>query len=126
MEKDLFENESIPNVINTTTTIPSSLELLESLTDRESRDLAKDKPSIAKLKKALENLTQEPLIIKKTVLSLKERYELAWKTVYNKLPSWRQKEIDNTRGSDTFGNRQQDKDFIQQVASIAESDPLEA
>ncbi len=54
----------------------------------------------------------------KTLTDMAERYRKAWKTVYNRLPEWRRKEIDERIKNGTMG---EDKtDFSRQVAALAE------
>jgi uncharacterized protein (DUF1697 family) len=55
-------------------------------------------------------------------LSMAIRYENAWKSVYSKLPKWRQNEIDNQLKSGRLSNKDWDTDFVQQVVVLAESD----
>jgi hypothetical protein len=55
-----------------------------------------------------------------------ERYKRAWTKTYDKQQEWRRKEIDNSQKNGTFGVKDWDDDFVQQVVSLAESnDPLE-
>jgi hypothetical protein len=59
-------------------------------------------------------------------LSFSERYKLAWKSVYSKLPKWRQEEIDNQLKTGRLSDKEWDKDFVQRVTALAESDDLQA
>jgi hypothetical protein len=60
-------------------------------------------------------------------LSMSERYKKSWEIVYKKQPEWRRKEIDIQLKSGKLSDKECDKDFIQQVASLAEDGtPLEA
>lgn len=55
-------------------------------------------------------------------LSMSDRYEKAWESIYNKLPSWRKNEIDKQLKTGTLSNKHWDKDFVQQVTALAELD----
>jgi len=75
----------------------------------------------AKLEKAVKEK-------KKTTvdLSMVDRYANAWKRVYSKLPTWRQKEIDNQLKTGKLSNKQWDIDFVRQVIALAEIDDPQA
>jgi hypothetical protein len=64
--------------------------------------------------------------MKSVSLSFSDRYKLAWKSVYSKLPKWRQEEIDNQLKTGTLSDKEWDKDFVQRVTALAESDDLQA
>lgn len=53
--------------------------------------------------------------------NMARRYEQAFKTVYNRLPEWRKKEVDNYTRGDTLPLLSHEKDFARQVAALAES-----
>lgn len=90
---------------------PGSVGHLESLMDRLSGGLK----------------TVHVKQTKKVSVELWERYKKAWTICYNKLSDFRKKEIDLERKNGTLGDKDRDKDFVRQVASLAESDdPLEA
>lgn len=52
--------------------------------------------------------------------TMADKYREAWIRVYLKLPPWRQKEVDNYTKGDNLPLKGHEKDFAQQVASIAE------
>jgi hypothetical protein len=55
-------------------------------------------------------------------LSFSERYKLAWKSVYSKLPKWRQEEIDNQLKTGKLSDKEWDKDFVQHIIVEAEKE----
>lgn len=59
-------------------------------------------------------------------LSMEDQYANAWKIVYNKLPKWRQNELDNQLKSGKLSDKDWDTDFVQQVIALAESDDPQA
>ena len=47
----------------------------------------------------------------------KEKYELAWRKCYLKLPHWKKRELDEGKGNDRVGNQ-----LAKEVVSLAESE----
>lgn len=123
INQDLWENEPICNL----QTIDNPLRNLETMMSRASKKIAENKPSIKKLREALKQHAEKQEIKNNTPkpeLSLKQRYEVAYNKCYNKLSDLRKKEIDSAKISGIFGDSQRDKEFIRQVASLAESTVL--
>lgn len=82
---------------------------------------AKDK---AKLEKAVkEGKTKK---IGSVPISMAERYVMAWRNVYAKLPKWRKNEFDNQLKSGRLSDKEWDNDFVRQVVALAESDDPQA
>lgn len=98
-------------------TVDHPLRNLESAMCRRANILSKS--NLKGLVNKLESLQNKPL---NKELSPKERYELAWKVSYQKLPKYRKIEIDESLKCGKFGECERDKDFIRLVASLAESD----
>lgn len=59
-------------------------------------------------------------------LTMADQYERSWKSVYSKLPKWRQNEIDNQLKSGRLSDKEWDNDFVRQVVALAESDDPQA
>jgi hypothetical protein len=98
---------------------PEDVTEFESQISKQAAKLPeKDRKKLEKAVKEKKNVTVH--------LPMKERYERAWKQVYNGLPNWRQKEIDNQMKSGILSDKDWDEDFVQQVTAIAESDELQA
>jgi 6-pyruvoyl-tetrahydropterin synthase len=49
-------------------------------------------------------------------------YKRAWKIVYDRLPKWRQNEIDNQLKTGRLSDKDWDNDFVRQITDVAESD----
>ncbi len=87
----------------------------------------KSKPTKASKSAVTSKVTEKKVVVSSATMTMAERYKAAWKIIYQKQELWRQKEIDNSQKNGTFGNRDWDTDFVQQVAALAESDnPLAA
>lgn len=122
-QEELWQNEDICNIQTT----EHPLKNLESLMASLSKQLAVNKPSIKNLRSAIKKVEQEkPVqkakVVEKKPLTMQERYELSWKICYNKLNELRKKEVDSEQKSGTLGSKDRDKEFISQVAKLAESD----
>lgn len=91
--KDLWDNETSWNVSKPKKFVPLTVE------------------SFKELKKS------SPLTELETMAS---RYRKAFKTVYNSLPEWRKKEVDNYTKGDTLPLKGHERDFAQRVAVLAE------
>ena len=96
-------------------------------------DLQKIKPLesfMAKKSKQVETYTPPTSTVTSKVLTIKkltmaDRYRNAWKTIYDNLPEWRQKEVDNfSKDGRVLTSRE--KDFVQRVAVLAEHEPQTA
>jgi hypothetical protein len=111
-----MEFESNHNECNLQT-VDHPLRNLESAMSRRANILSKS--NLKGLVNRLEALQNKPL---NKELSPKERYELAWKISYQRLPEYRQKEIDESLKCGKFGECERDNDFIRQITSLAESD----
>lgn len=57
-------------------------------------------------------------------IPMAEKYAAAWKGLYEKLPVWRKKEIDNQLKTGTLSDKDWDNDFVQQITALAESDDV--
>ena len=83
---------------------------------RKSKCVVRDSPSTR-------TETNVVLTIKK--LTMADRYRNAWKTVYDNLPEWKQKEVDNfPKDGKVLTSRE--KDFVRRVAALAEQEPQAA
>lgn len=58
--------------------------------------------------------------------SMADKYANAWKRLYNRLPKWRQNEIDIQLKSGKLSDKDWDTDFVRQVADLAELDDLQS
>lgn len=97
----------------------SSNSPLESLNSLNSKKLKGKKFNSSKTTKKIEK--------KEYVTDMSVRYQIAWRIIYNKQTECRKKEIDKEMECGTLGPGRWNEDFIQQVASLAEStSPLEA
>lgn len=98
----------------------------DDVTEFESK-MAKEalKAISPKDKAKLEKAVKEK---KKTTvdLSMADRYANAWKRLYNKLPKWRQNEIDIQLKCGRLSDKDWDTDFVRRVADLAESDDLQS
>jgi hypothetical protein len=115
---------SQPNPFCNIQTTENPLKNLESMMSKSYNTLIKSKV----LNKILKKLEKEnPQEIKNSAtLSVSERYKISWQIIFKQQSHLRQKEIDESIKSDTFGSSERDKNFVRQVVSLAESNsPIE-
>lgn len=122
-----MESKTPTDVKNTTFNIQTEehpLRNLESSMSKSFNSLAKkmvaNRPEVEHLKSHFElsSLKTNP---PQPILSMAERYKIAWKLVYKKLDGFRRKEIDSSLKNGTFGESERDMNFVKLVASEAET-----
>ena len=98
----------------------------EDVTEFESSMAKNAKVLPLKDKKKLKKAVADKKLDKVAGLTMADRYERSWKSVYSKLPGWGKNEFDIQIQSGTLSDKEWDNDFVRQVVALAESDDPQA
>lgn len=99
--------------------VDDALNKLESSLSKTAKGKPLTKEEEKKVNAGISKLLDEVTKISQPIVA--NKYKNAWDSIYNKMPGWKQREIDGFIKNGDKDNRFYE-DFIQQVTLLAESD----